>query len=86
MSTQTAPDSSQASTRYRAGTWIGIGAMVIFGVLSLVLICGVIVGPADLKPYADSLFPWSLGALAVSGVGMLLASARRPRDPASEDD
>ncbi|WP_022867545.1 hypothetical protein [Schaalia vaccimaxillae] len=77
-------DATNSGT-YKAGTHIGIGAMVIFGLISLALLIGVIFGPADIKPMADSLFPWSLGALAISGIGMLIANSKH-KPTADEDE
>lgn len=62
--------------RYWVASSIGIGAMVVFALLSLLLLGGVMFGPEDLKPIADKAFPWSLLALAVAGVAMAIANRR----------
>ncbi|QPK80945.1 hypothetical protein G7Y41_07805 [Schaalia sp. ZJ405] len=60
----------------RIGRIIAMTAMIVFGLLSLGLIGGVMVGGPEIKAVADSLFPWSLGALAVAGIAMLVVSMR----------
>lgn len=62
--------------RYRVGATVGIGAMAIFALLSILLLLGVLFGSASIKPLADSLFPWSLLVFAVAGVAMFVANAR----------
>lgn len=66
--------------RYWVASTIGIGAMIAFALLSLLLLAGVMFGPADLKPIADRAFPWSLLALAVAGVAMGIANKRSGTD------
>ena len=62
--------------RYRVGATVGIGAMAVFALLSILLLLGVLFGSASIKPLADSLFPWSLLVFAVAGVAMFVANAR----------
>lgn len=62
--------------RYRVGATVGIGAMAVFALLSILLLLGVFFGSASIKPLADSLFPWSLLVFAVAGVAMFVANAR----------
>lgn len=62
--------------RYRVGATVGIGAMAIFALLSILLLLGLLFGSASIKPLADSLFPWSLLVFAVAGVAMFVANAR----------
>lgn len=62
--------------RYRVGATVGIGAMAVFALLSILLLLGVLFGSASIKPLADSLFPWSLLVFAGAGVAMFVANAR----------
>ena len=59
---------------------IGIGAMIVFALLSILLLVGVVFGSPQVKPVADSLFPWSLLVFAVAGVAMFVANARSGKD------
>ena len=56
--------------RYRVGATVGIGAMAVFALLSILLLLGVLFGSASIKALADSLFPWSLLVFAAAGVAM----------------
>ncbi|WP_115726814.1 hypothetical protein [Actinomyces culturomici] len=68
--------------RYWVASTIGIGAMIVFAILSLLLLGGVMFGPDSLKPIADKAFPWSLLALGVAGVAMYVANIRsKDTDP-----
>ena len=62
--------------RYWVSATIGIGAMLVFAILSVILLLGVLFGSPSIKPIADSLFPWSLLVFAVAGVAMFVANAR----------
>ena len=62
--------------RYRVGATVGIGAMAVFALLSILLLLGVLFGSASIKALADSLFPWALLVFAVAGVAMFVANAR----------
>ena len=62
--------------RYRVGATVGIGAMAVFALLSILLLLGVLFGSASINALADSLFPWSLLVFAVAGVAMFVANAR----------
>lgn len=62
--------------RYRVGATVGIGAMAVFALLSILLLLGVLFGSASIKALADSLLPWSLLVFAVAGVAMFVANAR----------
>ena len=61
--------------RYWVSATVGITAMIAFAILSILLLFG----SPQIKPIADSLFPWSLLVFAVAGVSMFIANAR-PRD------
>ena len=50
--------------------------MIVFAILSILLLLGVLFGSPQIKPIADSLFPWSLLVFAVAGVAMFVANAR----------
>ncbi|MGP1497826.1 MAG: hypothetical protein ACTTI9_04805 [Schaalia odontolytica] len=63
--------------RYWVSATIGIGAMLVFAILSIVLVLGVIFGSPTIRPIADSLFPWSLGVLAIAGGAMFVANLRQ---------
>lgn len=71
--------------RYWVASTIGITAMVVFAILSLLLLGGMMFGSESIKPLADKLFPWSLLALAVAGVAMLIANRRAPNDSDEEE-
>lgn len=71
--------------RYWVASTIGITAMVIFAILSLLLLGGMMFGSESIKPLADKLFPWSLLTLAVAGVAMLIANRRAPNDSDEEE-
>ena len=62
--------------RYWVSATIGITAMIVFAILSILLLLGVLFGSPQIKPIADSLFPWSLLVFAVAGVAMFVAHAR----------
>ena len=62
--------------RYWVSATIGITAMIVFAILSILLLLGVLFGSAQIKPIADSLFPWSLLVFAIAGVAMFVANAR----------
>ncbi len=62
--------------RYWVSATIGITAMIVFAILSILLLLGVLFGSPQIKPIADSLFPWSLLVFAVAGVAMFVANAR----------
>ena len=54
--------------------------MIVFALLSILLLVGVVFGSPQVKPVADSLFPWSLLVFAVAGVAMFIANARSGKD------
>ena len=56
--------------RYWVSATIGITAMIVCAILSILF------GSPQIKPIADSLFPWSLLVFAVAGVAMFVANAR----------
>ncbi len=62
--------------RYWVSATIGIAAMIVFALLSVLLLLGVVFGSPQVKPVADSLFPWSLLVFAVACVAMFVANAR----------
>ena len=62
--------------RYWVSATVGITAMIAFAILSILLLLGMLVGSPQIKPIADSLFPWSLLVFAVAGVSMFIANAR----------
>ena len=62
--------------RYWVSATIGITAMIVFAILSVLLLLGVLFGSAQIKPIADSLFPWSLLVFAIAGVAMFVANTR----------
>lgn len=62
--------------RYWVSATVGIGAMLVFALLSLFLLGGVMFGSGVLRQIADRAFPWSLLALFVAGVAMLIANRR----------
>ena len=62
--------------RYWVSATIGIGAMIVFALLSILLLVGVVFGSPQVKPVADSLFPWSLLVLVVAGAAMFVANLR----------
>ena len=62
--------------RYWVSATIGIGAMITFALLSILLLAGVVFGSAQIKPVADSLVPWSLLVFAVAGVALFIANSR----------
>ena len=66
--------------RYWVSATIGIGAMIVFALLSILLLVGVVFGSPQVKTVADSLFPWSLLVFAVAGVAMFIANARSGKD------
>lgn len=66
--------------RHWMSATIGITAMGVFALLSLALLLGVLFGPGSVKSLADKAFPWSLMALGVAGVAMLVANARSGAD------
>lgn len=66
--------------RYWVSATIGISAMIVFALLSILLLVGVVFGSPQVKPVADSLFPWSLLVFAVAGVAMFIANARSGKD------
>ncbi len=66
--------------RHWVSATIGITAMGVFALLSLALLLGVLFGPGSVKSLADKAFPWSLVALGVAGVAMLVANARSGAD------
>lgn len=66
--------------RYWVSATIGIGAMIVFALLSILLLVGVVFGSPSIKPVADSLFPWSLLIFAVAGVAMCVANLRTRQD------
>ena len=66
--------------RHWVSAAIGITAMGVFALLSLALLLGVLFGPGSVKSLADKAFPWSLVALGVAGVAMLVANARSGAD------
>ena len=55
--------------------WVS-AAMIAFAILSILLLLGMLFGAPQIKPIADSLFPWSLLVFAVAGVSMFIANAR----------
>lgn len=63
--------------RYWVSATIGIGAMLVFAILSIVLVLGVIFGSPTIRPIADSLFPWSLVVLVIAGGAMFVANLRQ---------
>lgn len=63
--------------RYWVSATIGIGAMLVFVILSIVLVLGVVLGSPAIRPIADSLFPWSLVVLAIAGGAMFVANVRQ---------
>lgn len=71
--------------RYWVSATIGITAMGVFALLSLVLLLGVLFGSGPVKSLADKAFPWSLVALGVAGVAMLVANARTGADGGAGD-
>lgn len=77
----TGPDTR--TRRYRVSATVGIGAMLIFALLSLFLLGGVMFGSTSFRQVADRAFPWSLLALFVAGVAMLVAN-RRGQGPDEE--
>lgn len=62
--------------RYWVSATVGIGAMLVFALLSLFLLGGVMFGSGSFRQVADRAFPWSLLALLVAGVAMLIANRR----------
>ncbi|MDY5600537.1 MAG: hypothetical protein SPF88_01915 [Schaalia hyovaginalis] len=62
--------------RYWVSATVGIGAMLVFALLSLFLLGGVMFGSGSFRQVADRAFPWSLLALFVAGVAMLIANRR----------
>ena len=46
--------------RYWVSATVGITAMIAFAILSILLLLGMLFGSPQIKPIADSLFPWSL--------------------------
>lgn len=60
--------------RYWVSATIGIGAMLVFAILSIVLVLGVLFGSPTIRPIADSLFPWSLLVLVIAGGAMFVAN------------
>ncbi len=70
--------------RYWVSATIGIGAMLVFAILSVILLLGVLFGSPSIKPVADSLFPWSLLVLVVAGAAMFVANLR-PRTQVDAD-
>ena len=50
--------------------------MIAFAILSILLLLGMVFGSPQIKPIADSLFPWSLVVFAVAGISMVIANAR----------
>ena len=70
--------------RYWVSATIGIGAMIVFALLSILLLVGVVFGSPPVKPVADSLFPWSLLVLVVAGAAMFVANLR-PRTQVDAD-
>ena len=75
---ETGPNTN--TRRYWVSATIGIGAMIVFALLSILLLVGVVFGSPQVKPVADSLFPWSLLVFAVAGVAMFIANARSGKD------
>ena len=73
----TGPDTR--TRRYWVSATVGIGAMVLFALLSLFLLGGVMFGSGSFRQLADRAFPWSLLALFVAGVAMLIANRRGPK-------
>lgn len=63
--------------RYWVSATIGIGAMLVFAILSIVLVLGVLFGSPTIRPIADSLFPWTLLALVIAGGAMFVANMRQ---------
>lgn len=72
----TGPDTR--TRRYWVSATVGIGAMLVFALLSLFLLGGVMFGSGSFRQLADRAFPWSLLALFVAGVAMLIANRRGP--------
>jgi hypothetical protein len=66
------------TTRWRVGTGIGIGGLVAFAVLGLVLVIGMFMPDSEIASFAVGLFPTALGALAVGILGIAVAGFRRP--------
>ncbi|EDN79864.1 hypothetical protein [Schaalia dentiphila] len=62
--------------RYWVSATVGITAMIAFAILSILLLLGMLFGSPQIKPIADSLFPWSLLVFAVAGVSMFIANTR----------
>ena len=62
--------------RYWVSATVGITAMIAFAILSILLLLGMLFGSPQIKPIADSLFPWSLLVFAVTGISMFIANAR----------
>lgn len=77
----TGPDTR--TRRYWVSATVGIGAMLVFALLSLFLLGGVMFGSGSFRQLADRAFPWSLLALFVAGVAMLVAN-RRGQGPDEE--
>ena len=73
------PGPNTHTRRYWVSATVGITAMIAFAILSILLLLGMLFGSPQIKPIADSLFPWSLLVFAVAGVSMFIANAR-PRD------
>ena len=63
--------------RYWVSATVGITAMIAFAILSILLLLGMLFGSPQIKPIADSLFPWSLLVFAVAGVSMFIATRVR---------
>lgn len=66
--------------RYWVSATIGIGAMIVFALLSILLLVGVVFGSAQIKLVADSLVPWSLLVFAVAGIALFIANSRGGQD------
>ena len=62
--------------RYWVSATIGIGAMIVFALLSVLLFLGVLFGSPQVRPVADFLVPWSLLVFGVACIAMFVANAR----------
>ena len=60
--------------RYWVSATVGITAMIAFAILSILLLLGMLFGSPQIKPIADSLFPWRLPVFPAAGASMLIAN------------